>query len=127
VSEFRLNLLPLEVAATSNRDTVHRLERDSAAESKVRSLAEDDRGFLVYSFGRHTYVWPRYGRNLPSAVEAVEADQAATDIRGPGQLGGDLSASLRYWSKREDSASHTRSARCARQQPALQLVTDSRS
>jgi hypothetical protein len=55
---------------------VHRLERDSAAESKVRSLAQTDRGFLVYSYARHTYVWPRYGRD----VETVETDQVATDI-----------------------------------------------
>jgi hypothetical protein len=59
---------------------VHRLERDSAAESKLRSLAQTDRGFLVYGYARHTYVWPRYGRDVASAVETVETDQVATDI-----------------------------------------------
>jgi hypothetical protein len=76
VREIRLNALPAELDVGSEAETVHRLERRSAGEEKLRGLGDEaHRAFRIYSYAAFTYVWPRRGWPLPEALQAAETEQ----------------------------------------------------
>ena len=98
VREIRLNVLPAELDVSSSVERVHRLERRSAGEEKLRGLGDEARqAFRIYSYGAFTYVWARCGRLLPDAVQAVETEQVPIT---------DLPAAVTAFAVREAIADH---------------------